>query len=96
MNWPPPRTMFSLAALDNADGGKYTPDGRVFVEVSGGLWRVLGSEIDDLTARGWLDQLPPRDQDTAVLAVTDAGRYWLTRWANKNKRRMTELAAGIG
>ena len=78
--------MFSLAALDNADGGKYTPDGRVFVDVSGGLWRVLGSEIDDLTARASGPLLAPqvsvsaRDADLGSLeakgaldvAVTDA------------------------
>lgn len=93
MTFPPARTMFSLTALDHADGGKYTPDGRVFASIGDKLWQVLGSEIDELTARGWLNQLPPRDENTAVLVVTDAGRYWLTRWAKKHRGRLSVLAS---
>lgn len=97
MTFPPNRTMFSLGAMDNCNGGQFAPDGRMYltVRVRGRdqLWQMLGSEIDDLTARGWLELLPPRDEKTAVLVVTDAGQYWLARWANKHRGRLEAMAA---
>jgi hypothetical protein len=95
VTFPAPRTMFSLAALDNADGGRFTPEGRVWVVVRGQLWEVLGAELDALAGLGWLDLLPDAGDGTAAVRVTEKGRYWLTRWVNRNRGRLSQLAEGV-
>ena len=86
MTFPDARTMYSLVALDNADGGEFAPDGRIHVRVEGKWWEVFGAEIDELAARGWLALLPHTANDQAAMKVTDAGRYWLKRWAKTRHR----------
>jgi len=99
MRFPSDRTMLSLASLDNASEGKSTPDGRQFAKVQVSddhlrMWEIDPAELDTLEAEGWIDLLPPADDDqadTAKVQVTAKGRYALTRWVRKNYRRLPQL-----
>jgi hypothetical protein len=99
MRFPADRTMISLAALDNASDGKATSDGRQFAAVQLtddqlGLWEIAPAELDTLEAMGWVDLLPPapdEDDDRPRVAVTEKGRYALTKWIRSNRRRIPQL-----
>jgi len=99
MTFPPDRAMLSLAALANASEGKSTADGRQFarVQVSDDklqMWEIDPTEIDRLEVEGWVELLPPADDDgegTAKVRVTDKGRYALTKWVRRHHRRIPQL-----
>jgi hypothetical protein len=99
MTFPPDRTMLSLAALDNASEGKSTPDGRQFARVRVSddrlqMWEIDPAEIDRLEAEGWVELLPPADDDepdAAKVQVTAKGEYALHRWVRKHHRRIPQL-----
>lgn len=91
--------MLSLASLSHASGGNYTHDGRTYArvqitEATVNLWEIRPTELDELERQGWVSLLPPGPDDppdTALARVTEAGRYWLTRWLQKNRQRLREL-----
>ena len=99
MTVPSDRCMISLAALDNASEGKSTSDGRQYAEVKltddqVSLWEIIPSELDRLEAEGWIDLIPPaadEPDDAARVAVTERGRYALTKWVRLNRRRIPQL-----
>ena len=99
MRFPSDRCMLSLFSLDNARTGRFTPDGRQFAEVvlsddAEALWEILPAELDELEAAGWVELLPPAEDDkpdTARAAVTPKGRYGLKRWVQQNRRRIGRL-----
>jgi hypothetical protein len=91
--------MISLAALDNASEGKATPDGRQYAEVQltdeqVSLWEIAPAELDQLEAEGWVELLPPADDepdDRPRVAVTQKGRYAVGKWIKQNRRRIPQL-----
>lgn len=99
MTFPPDRAMLSLASLSHASGGRYTPDGRTFARVqitdeAANLWEIRPAELDELERQGWVALLPPGPEDkpeSALVRVTEAGRYWLTRWLQTNRARVRQL-----
>lgn len=99
MTFPDDRTMLSLASLGHASGGKYTPDGRTFARVqitddTHRLWEVLDAEMYELERQGWIEMIeakPDDPPDQAGVRVTTKGEYALTRWLQKNRRRVREL-----
>jgi hypothetical protein len=102
MNFPAQRTMLSLTCLSHCAAGYSTSDGRLVAVMGvdgagrGRAWEVLPAELDELEARGWVSLDPPAEGDapnTARVRVTDAGRYWLKRWAVKNRRELERGAA---
>lgn len=105
MTFPAQRTMLSLTCLSHCAAGYSTSDGRLVavMRVDGGgkgrAWEVLAAELDELERIGWVALDPPAEGDapnTARVRVTDSGRYWLRRWANKHRRELERgAAAGV-
>lgn len=103
MKFPDTRTMLSLTCLANCAAGYSTSDGRLVVVMGadgagrGRAWEVRCVEFDELERLGWIVLEAPQEGDaenTARVSVTDAGRYWLGRWARKHRRELVKLAAG--
>jgi hypothetical protein len=97
--------MLSLASLDNCAAGYSTSHGRLVVVMppapgdvtgKGRAWEVLTAEFDELERLDWIVLEAPQEGDapnTARVRVTDAGKYWLKRWAGKSRRELVKLAA---
>lgn len=93
-DFPALRTMLSLACLAECVGGYSTSDGRLVIALPAGTrWEIRTAELDELERRGWVTLDPPEGDDQSnTVRVTDAGAYWLKRWAKRNKRELQRMA----
>ena len=92
---PGQRLRLSLCALDlviraGERAGRHadmslTNDGRMVLHLPGGsLYEILGGEMDEMQARGWVEVFA-EEGDEGSLALTERGSYWANRWRNDRK-----------
>jgi len=80
----PPAACPAMLLLGSIDLGfaLRTGDGRLAVDVPGAeVQPVPAGVLDDLEERGWIDLAGEEP------ALTEKGRYWLSRWADKHHRK---------